>query len=259
MQGRSLAAGVSVVRRRRLRARRRDDHPRPAERAGIHRISGRRDAVRVPRLRSRNGRTLNSPLKFGLPRSSLFPRFSRRRPFIPSDRDGLFVPRAIEAVVRRGILHAPGGRGHCALAGSGELRSRRHLEPEPIDPRVALRPGIARYSTAGPADSSPADPRRDLPCSGPSCSQRRGLPQAPAPSSPVRSDPWCCTIVAPCWDGPDSPDELTDLSLSHPRHNTSPPDGPLAIPNRAHSPDRFAAADCECRSSRRCAHPHPPT
>ena len=143
-----------------------------------------------------------------------------------SSRDGLFVPRATEVLGRRGILHAPGGRRHCALVGPGELRSWRHLESEPIGPSVALRPGSAPIFPAGPADSAPVGPRRDLPCSGPSCSQRRGLPQAPAPSSPVRSDPWCCTIAAPCWDGPDSPEELADLSRSLPRHNTSPPERP---------------------------------
>ena len=224
-----------VIRRRRLRARRRDDRPRPAERAGIHRISGRRDAVRVPRLRSRNGRTLNSPLKFGLPRSSLFPRFSRRRPFIRSDRDGLFVPRAIEALARRGILHAPGGRRHCASparasCGHGVTSNLSRSTRESLS-----RPGIAPIFHRGTGRLRTGTPSPRFALFRPILLATARLAQAPAPSSPVRSDPWCCTIAAPCWDGPDSPDELTDLSLSHPRHNTSPPDRPPRNPPPAHT------------------------
>jgi hypothetical protein len=93
-----------------------------------------------------------------------------------------------------------------------------------------LGPELFRHSAAGPADLAPARPGRDLPCSGPSCSQRRGVPQTPAPSSPVRSDPWCDTIAASCRDVPDSPEELTNPSPSHPRHRISPPERPPRHP-----------------------------
>ena len=81
------------------------------------------------------------------------------------------------------------------------------------------------------ADSTPAAPRRDLPCSGPGCSEGRNLPQAPATSIPVRiTDPFCCTTVATYGNGPDSAEKLADLSISRPRHNSSPLDRPPRDP-----------------------------
>jgi hypothetical protein len=80
---------------------------------------------------------------------------------------------------------------------------------------------LARYQGAALADPAPADPRRDMPCSGPSCSKGRSLPHAPSSSSsPVRSDPWCCTSAAPGWASPEAVDTLGDLAASRPRHTS---------------------------------------
>jgi hypothetical protein len=73
----------------------------------------------------------------------------------------------------------------------------------------------------GPTDPAPAGPHRQQPCSGPACSKGRTLPHAPAPSSPVRSDTWCCTTAALYWGGPDPGDLLADLATSHPQHSMS--------------------------------------
>lgn len=92
---------------------------------------------------------------------------------------------------------------------------------------------LLRYdSSAESVESAPASPRRDLPCSGPSCSQGgRNLPQAPAPTVSVRmSDPWCCTSNSPGWDGPESAEKPAEFSLSSPRHLTSPIERPPRHP-----------------------------
>jgi hypothetical protein len=92
---------------------------------------------------------------------------------------------------------------------------------------------LLKYTGVDQAKSAPAGTRRELPCSGPSCSRGRGLPPAPATSVPVRmSDPWCCcTTISSRWDDPDSAEKPDDLSTSHPWHNTSrlerPPRNPL--------------------------------
>jgi hypothetical protein len=90
--------------------------------------------------------------------------------------------------------------------------------------------------SAKQGDMATAVPKGELPCSGPSCSQRRGFPPAPAQSIPVRiSDLCCCTTSVVCWDDPDSAEELTVLDISHPCHNASTPDRPPRNATRAHS------------------------
>jgi hypothetical protein len=75
---------------------------------------------------------------------------------------------------------------------------------------------------ADQANSAPAGPHRELPCSGPSCSRDRGFPPAPATSVMVKMiDPWCSTTISSHWDDPVSAEKPVDLSISHPRHNTS--------------------------------------
>jgi hypothetical protein len=81
---------------------------------------------------------------------------------------------------------------------------------------------LLKYTGTDQANSAPAGPRREMPCSGPSCSPARGLPLAPATSVPVRiSDLWCCMTISSRWEEPDSAEKPVDLSISHPRHNTS--------------------------------------
>jgi hypothetical protein len=92
---------------------------------------------------------------------------------------------------------------------------------------------LLKYSGADQANSAPAGPRRELPCSGPSCSRSQGLPSAPVTSILVRmSDPWCCTTISSRWDDPDSADKPVDLSIAHPRYNASR----VERPPRIHQP-----------------------
>ena len=99
-----------------------------------------------------NRRIFDRPLKFARPRSSFLPKRSNRRPFTHSRRNGFFVSRASEALDRWGIQHAPGHRGRCALTSACELRSRRHVEPDPIGPGIALRPGIVEVFRCGSSE-----------------------------------------------------------------------------------------------------------
>jgi hypothetical protein len=94
---------------------------------------------------------------------------------------------------------------------------------------------LFRYSAANPFDSALGDPRRDRPCSGPSCSRAPSVPHAPAPlpTMTVRSDPWCCTTAALRWGAPESIGMLAGRSTSQPRHGTSPLERP---PRRLHPP-----------------------
>jgi hypothetical protein len=78
--------------------------------------------------------------------------------------------------------------------------------------------------------SSPVGPRRNLPCSGPSCSEGQGLPHAPATSLPLRSDPWCCTTLAIQWRAPQSANRLAKPCTAHPRYSASPIERPPRTP-----------------------------
>ena len=88
-----------------------------------------------------------------------------------------------------------------------------------------------KYSGADQANSAPAGPRRELPCSGPSCSRRQGFPSAPVTSVLVTmSDPWCCTTISSRRDDPDSAQKPVDLSIAYPRYNTARVERPPRIP-----------------------------
>jgi hypothetical protein len=88
---------------------------------------------------------------------------------------------------------------------------------------------ILKYS----ADPAPAGHRRDLPCSGPGCSEGRNWPPAPATSISVRiSDPFCCKTFAIRGEGRDSAENLDDPSIAHPRHIPSPLERPPRDPRR---------------------------
>ena len=116
---------------------------------------------------------------------------------------------------------------------------------------------LLKSSAAEPADSAPAGPRPDRPCSDPSCSRGRGLPQTPAPSSPVKSDPWYCTTIALWWGSPRSAEPLGNLSASHPRHSTSPIERPPhSTPAHALLIPRSHPTETD-RSLRRRADPRP--
>jgi hypothetical protein len=85
---------------------------------------------------------------------------------------------------------------------------------------------LFRDSALDPTDSPLETPRRNLPCSGPSCSKGQGLPHAPAPSSPSRSDSWCWTTLEILWCEPQSADKLATLSTPDPQYSTSPIERP---------------------------------
>ena len=73
---------------------------------------------------------------------------------------------------------------------------------------------------SGPA---PAVPRRDLPCSGPACSQGSRVPSVPASVSSARYLEWCCTtaVCTPC--GPHLIDDLPETSPCRPLHRAEAP------------------------------------
>jgi hypothetical protein len=90
---------------------------------------------------------------------------------------------------------------------------------------------LSKDLVADQANSAPAGPRRELPCSGPSCSRGQGLPSAPVTSFLVRvSDPWCCTTISSRWDDLDSVDKPVDLPIAHPRYDISRVERPPRIP-----------------------------
>jgi hypothetical protein len=101
---------------------------------------------------------------------------------------------------------------------------------------TVLRSNPESYSTprlighfAKHGDVAPAGRRRDVPCTGPTCSRGRG--SSTVPSIPVRiSDPRRCTTVAFCSDDQSSTPKPTDVDLLHARHNSSPPERPPRNP-----------------------------
>jgi hypothetical protein len=105
-----------------------------------------------------NGRIFISPLKFTCPRSSFLPKLSNRHSFTHSRRNGFFVLRPNDALDRWGIRHALGHRERCALTSACELRSRRHVEPEPIGPGIALRSGVVEVFRCGSSEPSTGRP-----------------------------------------------------------------------------------------------------
>ena len=81
---------------------------------------------------------------------------------------------------------------------------------------------LSKELDADQVNSATAGPHGGLPCSGPSCSRGRGFPPAHPTSVIVKMiEPWCCTTVSRHWDDPVSAEKPVDLSISHPRHNTS--------------------------------------
>ena len=76
--------------------------------------------------------------------------------------------------------------------------------------------------------TSHSAPRRDLPCSGPSCSRRRDLPQAPQPAfvSPPTSDRSSWTRAETVWILAASGRQPANPSTPHPRHGSFPIERP---------------------------------
>lgn len=61
-------------------------------------------------------------------------------------------------------------------------------------------------------------PRRDRPCSGPSCSQNRGFPDAPLPSVPPRHEHWCLSVLPVPPIGADRFGRVTGVAPLHAIH-----------------------------------------
>jgi hypothetical protein len=149
-------------------------------------------------------------------------------PFTGSTIDDRCNPRTCEA---------PGCRGTvCALAVSVAPAPARASCGHGVTSRESRSTGTAiseldallttATSSAGlPSEGQPAG----LPCTGPSCSRRHGLPDAPARPSPVRGEPWCCTSGALHWCGPAPADTLAYLAVPHPHQSTSPIERPPRV------------------------------
>ena len=137
---------------------------------------------------------------------------SHHRQLTPRATGALFV------LLVFGAAFAPTARAGCghevsSKASRAERKSLADLE-------------VLRYSGTEPADSTPADPRRKLPCSGASCSQGQDLPQAPVTSSTLKSEQGYCTACTPGWGHSKSPERPAGVLAVHPRHSTSPLERP---------------------------------
>jgi len=82
-----------------------------------------------------------------------------------------------------------------------------------------IDPKLFQAQSSGEAEPAPAAPRRDLPCSGPSCSRGTGLPRVPASFPSARSDQWCCATALPLVDRPGLADDVADPTPHRPRRS----------------------------------------
>lgn len=80
-------------------------------------------------------------------------------------------------------------------------------------------------------DTAPAAPPRDVPCSGPTCSQGPGVPYVPAPLPSVRSELWCGSTAPPPPDGPGLSDRLPEPARLHPVRRPFPLERPPRLPS----------------------------
>jgi len=74
-------------------------------------------------------------------------------------------------------------------------------------------------------------PHREVPCSGPSCSNRQGIPSVPTTLPPVQSDQWCCTSIIPPLSGLDLSGHLADTVSRRPLHSPCSIERPPRIPS----------------------------
>jgi hypothetical protein len=107
------------------------------------------------------------------------------------------------------------GCGHFVVSASGHVRFATLSDLE-----------LLRLPDETQPEGNPTVPLRDVPCSGPSCSQGPGAPHAPAPLPSVRSDQWCCTTVLPPLTSPPLEDVLPNQSHRHLLHITDPAERP---------------------------------
>lgn len=73
-------------------------------------------------------------------------------------------------------------------------------------------------SETGQVDPLSGNSRRDVPCSGPTCSKGPGIPYAPSPLPSVRSETWCCTSINPPLNAPDLSGHLAETVSRRPVH-----------------------------------------
>ncbi len=88
--------------------------------------------------------------------------------------------------------------------------------------------GLDLLSQSGALSVEPAStaPRRDQPCSGPTCSRKREMPHAPARSARLTNEFWCDMIAALRPTGPDSSDLNQAVIADRACHASFPPDRP---------------------------------
>ena len=82
---------------------------------------------------------------------------------------------------------------------------------------------------ASPTDSrlTPGYPARDrLPCSGPTCSQRPTVPDAPLPTVTSHTEPWCDTTRVPRFQRPEPFADPHDSFLNWPTRRDATPSRP---------------------------------
>ncbi len=93
---------------------------------------------------------------------------------------------------------------------------------------IGSNSGLEVLSQTGALSAEPLStaPRRDPPCSGPTCSGKREMPHAPARSAQVPNEFWCDTIAALWPARPDSSDLNQAVIADRACHASFPPDRP---------------------------------
>jgi hypothetical protein len=81
-------------------------------------------------------------------------------------------------------------------------------------------------STESDAHRAPIAPTQDRPCTGPSCSRGKGLPDAPSPPFRVSSELVCWTGAECAWSSSGLERAVVDFPPALSRHSTSPPERP---------------------------------
>ena len=111
-----------------------------------------------------------------------------------------------------------------AMAGCGD-----HVRPN------EYRSGFRSLAAVEMLEASKADAempeRRNLPCSGPSCSQAPNVPFVPAPTPSLRTELWCLTTFAFLVGDPDSSIHLTDSDAIRSIHRSSSLERPPRLPS----------------------------
>ena len=77
---------------------------------------------------------------------------------------------------------------------------------------------LAELTLLDLAGAEPVAPQREVPCSGPLCSQMPDSSQLPVPQLLVRTELWCATAVVHLANDPDLSEEFLDPWRLFPQH-----------------------------------------